>query len=89
MDGGQAHKLVAQAIERLTPDVDLGTLDDQADLRDELALDSIDFLVFVDMIGKQVGHLIQEYDYPVLTTVGGCVDYLQEQGSGSYVHTWS
>ncbi|MFG2000570.1 hypothetical protein ACGFNU_15620 [Spirillospora sp. NPDC048911] len=101
MDGGQAHELVARALGRFAPGLDVRTLDDRADLRDVLALDSIDFLIFVDLMGKHVGHLIQEYDHPVLTTVGGCVDYLCEHAQArehprvrahrgdSYCRTWS
>jgi hypothetical protein len=41
-----------------------------------LELDSLDFEALVVQLSERSGHRIDEDDYPQLTTVGSCVDYL-------------
>lgn len=50
-----------------------------ADLRDELDLDSMDFLGFVIGLHKKTGVEIPERDYNRLATLDGVVTYLAEK----------
>ena len=50
---------------------------DDADLREQLDLDSMDFLNFVDRrCTSATGIDVPERDYPKLATLAGCVAYL-------------
>jgi acyl carrier protein len=67
---------VLKVLGGIAPEADLSRLKPQARLRDQLDIDSMDFLNFV--IGlHQVLHVeIPERDYDRLATLAGCVDYL-------------
>ncbi|WP_040861549.1 acyl carrier protein [Nocardia niigatensis] len=60
-----------------TPDR-LAALPADAPLRETLALDSLDFLTFVERISAASGRRIEESDYRRLTTIGTCVQFLTE-----------
>lgn len=72
----QARELAEDAIRQAAPNADLTALSPQADLRDELELDSLDFLTFVEGLSARTGHRIEEDDYPELATLDRCIDYL-------------
>jgi acyl carrier protein len=46
------------------------------DLRDQLDIDSMDFLNFVIALHERLGVDVPERDYPQLATFDGCVEYL-------------
>jgi len=48
-----------------------------ASFRDQLDIDSIDFLNFIVAMHKQFQIDVPESDYPELTTIDGCVRYLR------------
>jgi acyl carrier protein len=52
-------------------------------LRDELDIDSMDFLNVVIALHERLGIEIPEGDYPKLATLAGCVEYLHAHGPGS------
>lgn len=58
-----------------TPDR-LAALPGDAPLRETLALDSLDFLTFVERLSAAVDLRIEESDYPRLTTIASCVEFL-------------
>jgi acyl carrier protein len=60
----------------IAPEVDLGQVRPDADLRDELDIDSMDFLRFVVGIHERLGVDVPEADYPLIRTLDGCVAYL-------------
>jgi acyl carrier protein len=60
----------------IAPEADLGRVDPAAGLRDQLDLDSVDFLNFVIGVHSRLGVDIPEVDYPKLATLDGCVAYL-------------
>jgi acyl carrier protein len=62
----------------IAPEVDLGTLRPDADLRDELDIDSMDFLRFVVGIQERLGVAVPESDYPRVRTLAGCTAYVAE-----------
>jgi acyl carrier protein len=71
-----ARRIVCESLRVIAPEADLTALDDDMSLRDELDLDSMDFLNFVVGIHDRSGVEVPERDYPQLVTLGGCVDYL-------------
>jgi acyl carrier protein len=76
---GQA--MVAAALRRVAPRVDVATLDPRADLRDAADLDSMDFLNLVVAVHEATGLDIPERDYPHLATLSGFARYLDARVS--------
>lgn len=60
----------------IAPEADLAALADDAELREVLDLDSMDFLNFVSALHAATGAEIPESDYRKLFTLAGVVDYL-------------
>jgi acyl carrier protein len=58
------------------PEADLARLDPRVSFRDQLDLDSMDFLNFVIGVHDALHVDIPEPDYPKLATLDGCVEYL-------------
>jgi acyl carrier protein len=71
-----ARDLVGASLLRIVPDADLAALPDDAPFRDELELDSLDFLSFVELLSTGSGRRIDEDDYPRLRTMADCVTFL-------------
>lgn len=67
---------VRDALKRIAPEVDVSTLDPGALLRDEIDLDSMDFLNFVLALHARLGVDIPEADYAQLSTLAGATSYL-------------
>ncbi len=61
----------------VVPDEDCSALDPAVALRDQLELDSMDFLDIVMELRKQYAVEVPEADYPQLATLNSCVDYLE------------
>lgn len=61
----------------IAPDADTTSLDPEASLRQQLDLDSMDFLNFVIGLHKRLGVEIPESDYGRLGSLSGALGYLQ------------
>ncbi|HET6968623.1 MAG TPA: acyl carrier protein [Ornithinibacter sp.] len=72
----QARDAVAAAVLRIVPDAEIDALDDDEPIRDAFELDSMDFLSFVELLSTSSGARIDEEDYPSLTTMTDCVEFL-------------
>lgn len=72
-DIGQA---VIDIIRDIVPDEDCAGLDPEKNLRDQLDLDSMDFLDIVMELRKKYGVEVPEADYGKLATLNSCVEYL-------------
>lgn len=70
------RRIAAEVLAGIAPEADLSTLSDDADLREALDLDSMDFLNFVIGLGQRSGLNIPEADTPRLRTMRGLVAYL-------------
>lgn len=64
---------------RIAPETDAATLPEGAELREELDLDSMDFLNLVTALSQRLKLDIPEADYPRLANRGGAVAYLAER----------
>ena len=65
----------------IAPEADPTTVDTTESLREQLDLDSMDFLNFVIALHKRLGVEIPEADYPKLASVDGAVAYLAARGA--------
>jgi acyl carrier protein len=80
MNEQDARAAVHAAIGAIAPDVDLDDVDEGARLRQDLELDSLDFLRLVETIDTTTGVDIPERDYPAIATVKGLIGYLATHG---------
>lgn len=67
---------IKDIIETIAPDEETSSLTMDERLRDQIELDSMDFLDIVMELRKLYGVQVPEEDYPNLATLQGCVDYL-------------
>ena len=67
---------IKDIIATIAPDEDLSGLTLDERLRDQIELDSMDFLDIVMELRKRYGVQVPEEDYPELATLDGCAKYL-------------
>lgn len=72
----QLRDAVVSSIVAIAPGTDPHAIPDDASLRDELDLDSTDFLDVVQGIHDRTGIDVPERDHPHLATLRTAVDYL-------------
>lgn len=72
----EVQAIVVRHLRRIAPEMDAAQLQPEVGLRDQLDLDSIDFLNFIVALHKELHVEVPESDYPKLATLRGCVDYL-------------
>jgi acyl carrier protein len=68
--------LLIDVLSGIAPETDPAAVDPDADLRDELDLDSMDELTMITRVGERLGVEIPEADYPQLRTLDDAVAYL-------------
>jgi acyl carrier protein len=76
MSREEIHAAVLAALGDVAPEADLAALASDAELREVLDLDSMDFLGFVQQLAEATGVEVPEADYAQLATLEGCVGYL-------------
>jgi len=76
MTEDKVKQIVLDIIAEIAPDEDLGDVKPEVRLRDQLDLDSMDFLDIVMELRKQHGIEVPEDDYPQLASLDSCADYL-------------
>ncbi|MCP3914232.1 MAG: acyl carrier protein [bacterium] len=67
---------IKDIIHTIAPDEELGGLDPQERLRDQIELDSMDFLDIVMELRKRYGVNVPEDDYKELASLDSCANYL-------------
>lgn len=77
MTKDDVKQIVLDIIAEIAPDEDLSDVKADVRLRDQLDLDSMDFLDIVMELRKQHGIEVPEEDYPQLASLDSCADYLQ------------
>ena len=79
----ELRETVLQIIAEIAPDEDLGDIDDEQPLRDQIDLDSMDFLDIVLALRKQHKVQVPESDYGELVTMKSTIDYLLPRMNGN------
>jgi acyl carrier protein len=72
----EVKTIVLDIIRDIAPDEDLSSLKHEVRLRDQLTLDSMDFLDIVMELRKKHGIEVPEADYPQLASLESCGNYL-------------
>jgi len=79
MTDAELKQHIIDAIQQVAPETDPAAVPPDADLREELDLDSMDYLNVVITLHEALGIEIPEVDYPELTTMAGGVAYLHRR----------
>ena len=77
MNREEIIEAIKDIIATIAPDEDLSGLTNDERLRDQIELDSMDFLDIVMELRKRYGVQVPEQDYKELATLDGCVAYLE------------
>lgn len=76
MTRDQIKEAVVRALLGVAPEAQASALRSDQDLREQLEIDSFDFLNFVIALDKGLSVAIPEADYQRLGTIDACVEYL-------------
>ncbi|MEQ8652107.1 MAG: phosphopantetheine-binding protein [Kiloniellales bacterium] len=76
MNATEVKAIVLEELGKIAPEADCAALDPQAPLRDEMDIDSMDFLNFVIAIDERLQVAIPESDYGKLDSIANIVGYL-------------
>jgi acyl carrier protein len=77
---------IKDIIQTVAPDEDVSSLDPGRRLREQIDLDSMDFLDIVMELRKLYGVHVPEEDYKELATIDGCVRYLHPKLAHKALH---
>ena len=84
MSDERIRSTVLRVLGTIAPEVDLTGIDPNASLREQIDLDSIDFVNFVIALDQALSIEVPEADYAKLLTLDDCVAYLESRvGSGT------
>jgi acyl carrier protein len=76
MNREQIRTAILEELGQIAPEADPASIEPNVNLRDQLDIDSMDFLNFLIALDKRLHVDIPERDYGQLTTLDACVDYL-------------
>ena len=76
MDAQELARIVFDTLRRIAPEVEAGTLQHDVPLREQVDLDSMDWLGFLVGLHRQLGVDIPETDYAKLVTLDDLLEYL-------------
>lgn len=79
MDAVGARAAVVETIRQIAPEVDFGGIDADRALRDQIDLDSMDWLNVIVGLHQRLGIDIPERDYGKLVTLNGIVAYVTQR----------
>ena len=73
----EVRRAVVNILEDIAPDADLSSIKDDVTLREQMDLDSMDFLDIVMELRKRFNIEVPESDYQELVIMDSCIQYLQ------------
>ena len=77
MTRDEVREAIVSILKDIAPDEDLSSIKDDAVLRDQIDLDSMDFLDIVMELRKRFNIEVPESDYQELVSMASCIQYLQ------------
>ncbi|MFJ1566467.1 acyl carrier protein [Streptomyces erythrochromogenes] len=81
MNRDEARVLIKDVLTDVVPGADAASLSPHGSFRDDLEMDSLDFLNFIEALCERTGLALPESDYPALNTLDGCADYVASRTS--------
>ncbi|HJL15246.1 MAG TPA: acyl carrier protein [Sandaracinaceae bacterium LLY-WYZ-13_1] len=79
MTNDEIRNVILECLEEIAPEVDASTLGGDDSLREELDIDSMDFLNYVTALHEKLGVSVPEADYPKVDSLDGAVAYVAER----------
>ena len=76
MTPADIREVVLDILQNIAPDEELTELKDDVSFRDQIELDSMDFLDIVMELRKRYRVQVPEEDYPQLASMNGTIEYL-------------
>ena len=76
MNAAKIKDAIVDILSDIAPDEDLSDLKEDVPFRDQLELDSMDFLDIVMELRKRYKVEVPKEEYPLLATLDSCVSYL-------------
>ena len=73
----EVRQAVIDILEDIAPDEDVSSIKDDVTLREQMDLDSMDFLDIVMELRKRFNIEVPESDYQELGSMASCIQYLQ------------
>ena len=77
MKAEEIRSTILEVIQEILPDEDLSNLKSDVRIRDQIEMDSMDFLDMIMELRKRYGIVVPEDDYMELSTLDGAVAYLE------------
>jgi acyl carrier protein len=81
MTSDEIKKVIVEALVRIAPEIDASSIRGDGSLREQLDLDSIDFLNFIVAVHERLGVEIPESDYGHFSTLDSAARYLARTDS--------
>lgn len=78
MNRTEIEQTVIEALTGVAPEVDPGSIDPDKSFRDQFEFDSMDYLTLMMDLNDKLGVHISEVDYPKLSSLSACVEYLEQ-----------
>lgn len=79
MNRESLETLLTRELHRIAPDIAMGDVDRDGDLREEFDIDSMDFLNLVAALSELTGAPMPESDYEQMGSVNALLAYLEEK----------
>ncbi len=76
MNTSDLEAILRAELHRIAPEIEIDDIDKDAELRDEMDIDSMDFLTLVTALGKRLNLEMPEADYPQMNTFNDLLGYL-------------
>jgi acyl carrier protein len=77
MTRDEIRQAIISIMQDILPDEDFSGVKPDEKLRDQVGLDSMDFLDIVMELRKRYGVEVPESEYPQLATLNSCIGYLE------------
>lgn len=73
------NTVIGRLILEIAPEADIESLDPNEDFREELDLDSIDFMKLLEAVAVETGVTISESDYDQVNTLQSMIGYIESK----------
>ena len=75
----QIRATILRVLSEVAPNADVSDVNPNVSFHDQFEIDSIDFLRLMISLEQELQVTILDFDYPKLSTLQGCEDYLRPQ----------
>lgn len=76
MTQDQARLEVLESLKSVVPEADAESIDPSQPFRDQLDIDSVDYLNFILTLERRLGVRVPEEDYPQMASLNGAMRWL-------------